>query len=720
MFFEDNITANTLLMVWLVAGWLVGRLAYAPTGGSLRRRARWARGLVVAGVVVFGLKLVLELLLGVTVGWWYAGHNLAVVLPVLVLPVAASAVWTVPRLGRVRRCAVDSAAPAGVGTGGVTAVAAAGGAGAVADRDGVAVAVAERPGADAVLAAAAEPAVVLPVQAAALASAIAVWFEFNLPAPPYYVPLLKSLIVLAGGTVLLGLAQGGRHRRLAAAAGATPPPGRWVRGRRSLVVTAATLAALAGFAAYGFAATGLPDDYGVTSSPMEFGGGPAVHHVDRPISVDDLKDTATGGTVDKFTLTAGATTLQLASGKSVSAWTFNGQSPGPALVVHQGDTVEVTLVNNLPGAPVTLHWHGVNVPDSQDGVPGVTQNAVAPGQSYTYRFQMKQTGTYWYHSHEQSSVQVAKGLYGALISLPAGANAGPADVSMLYHSWTTEAGDDVPAFGLDDDVHRQTVATGTQVRVRLTNTDVKPQTFQLNGAPFTLSDVDGKDVHEPGTLTDARVKLAAGGRYDLVFTMGGKPVFVGRPVAGKDPALGTLFSPDGGGTMPATPSGPVLDLAAYGTPAPTPFNRDSTFNRSYTIYLDHGFGFYDGKFGSVWRMDGRTYPDTPMMMVAQGDLVRITFYNRSFADHPMHLHGHDILVLARDGKPTTGSPWWTDTVDVPPGTSFTIGFRADNPGIWMEHCHNLKHANGGMMLHIGYIGVTTPYTSGGVNDNSPE
>jgi FtsP/CotA-like multicopper oxidase with cupredoxin domain len=172
--------------------------------------------------------------------------------------------------------------------------------------------------------------------------------------------------------------------------------------------------------------------------------------------------------------------------------------------------------------------------------------------------------------------------------------------------------------------------------------------------------------------------------------------------------------------MPATPNGPVVDLAAYGTPAPTPFGRGSTFNRSYTIYLDHGFGFYDGKFTSVWRMDGRTYPDTPMLMVAQGDLVRITFHNRSFADHPMHLHGHDVLVLAKNGEPTTGSPWWTDTLDVPPGTSYEVAFRADNPGIWMEHCHNLKHANGGMMLHIGYIGVTTPYTSGGINDNSPE
>ena len=58
----------------------------------------------------------------------------------------------------------------------------------------------------------------------------------------------------------------------------------------------------------------------------------------------------------------------------------------------------------------------------------------------------------------------------------------------------------------------------------------------------------------------------------------------------------------------------------------------------------------------------------------------------------MHLHGHHVLVLSRDGVPATGSPWWTDTLNVRPGESYVVAFRADNPGIWMDHCHNLPHA----------------------------
>ena len=83
--------------------------------------------------------------------------------------------------------------------------------------------------------------------------------------------------------------------------------------------------------------------------------------------------------------------------------------------------------------------------------------------------------------------------------------------------------------------------------------------------------------------------------------------------------------------------------------------------------------------------------------------------NNSTDVHPMHLHGHHVLVLSRNGVPATGSPWWTDTLGVEPGDDYVIAFRADNPGIWMDHCHNLTHAAAGMMMHLTYRGVTTPF-----------
>ena len=109
-----------------------------------------------------------------------------------------------------------------------------------------------------------------------------------------------------------------------------------------------------------------------------------------------------------------------------------------------------------------------------------------------------------------------------------------------------------------------------------------------------------------------------------------------------------------------------------------------------------------------------------MFMVADGDLVHITIENTSGAVHPMHLHGHHMLVLSRDGKPVTGSPWWSDTLNVEPDETYEVAFRADNPGIWMDHCHNLSHAAAGLTMHLAYEGVTTPFVTGGATHNHPE
>ena len=98
----------------------------------------------------------------------------------------------------------------------------------------------------------------------------------------------------------------------------------------------------------------------------------------------------------------------------MTAWTFNGSVPGPEIRVKEGENVKIKLKNELP-EPVTIHWHGLPVPNNMDGIPGVTMNAVQPGKSFTYEFKATVPGTYWYHSHQNSADQVDKGLYGSLI-----------------------------------------------------------------------------------------------------------------------------------------------------------------------------------------------------------------------------------------------------------------------------------------------------------------
>ena len=156
----------------------------------------------------------------------------------------------------------------------------------------------------------------------------------------------------------------------------------------------------------------LPDTYSVMSyGTHDYGGGPVpADHEGTTADGASASPTCTGP--DGATRRAlrarprRAADIHLASGRVVHALTFNGTSPGPELRVRQGDLVEVVLRNEDVEDGVTIHWHGVDVPNAEDGVAGVTQDAVLPGESYTYRFRAEQVGTFWYHTHQVSSEEV--------------------------------------------------------------------------------------------------------------------------------------------------------------------------------------------------------------------------------------------------------------------------------------------------------------------------
>ncbi|MEF7440631.1 multicopper oxidase family protein [Paenibacillus lautus] len=116
----------------------------------------------------------------------------------------------------------------------------------------------------------------------------------------------------------------------------------------------------------------------------------------------------------EFTITAQASNLKVSDDVALPVWTFNNSVPGPQIRVKVGDTVKVKLKNELE-EPVSIHWHGYPVPNNMDGIPGVTQDAVAAGKEFTYEFKATVPGTYWYHSHQDSVNQLDKGLYGTLI-----------------------------------------------------------------------------------------------------------------------------------------------------------------------------------------------------------------------------------------------------------------------------------------------------------------
>jgi FtsP/CotA-like multicopper oxidase with cupredoxin domain len=121
-----------------------------------------------------------------------------------------------------------------------------------------------------------------------------------------------------------------------------------------------------------------------------------------------------------------------------------------------------------------------------------------------------------------------------------------------------------------------------------------------------------------------------------------------------------------------------------------------------------------------WSINGHLYPNVPMYVVREGDVVRMRIENRSGQVHPMHLHGHHAVVLSRNGVAATGSPWWVDSLNVEDGESYDLAFVADNPGLWMDHCHNLEHAADGMVAHLMYDGWDTPFRINGSGGNQPE
>jgi len=563
---------------------------------------------------------------------------------------------------------------------------------------------------------AAHPLAVLPFQMSAIGAGTIMYYLLVTPVPLRLAPVLVPILLAGAAIAAIGYAHGRRYARIGQPHAPAPslPLGRW---KRNVGISCVAIGISALIFVVGSRGSRLPATLSMADGPMDFGGGTELIHEPR----SDLSLAMLTGPRDrepdrKFLLTAEKKSIEWSSGKTFEAWTFNGQAPGPELRIKQGELVEVTLINRDIEEGATIHWHGLDVPNAEDGVAGATQDAVMPGERHVYRFVPEQAGTFWYHSHQDSREAVQKGLFGSLIVEPASSDEANSeeDVTVMTHVW------DGVGLSVGDrgGIQRKRAIPGTPVRIRLINTqDWTRQDYTLAGTPFRVAAIDGTDLNGPEELENVRVELATGGRMDLTFLMPDNPVFLSVGRSGK---LGVLLSRDGTGGIPDLPDTTAFDPIHYGTPTNTAITADSDFDREFEMILDNKLAFYDGQFGSLYTINGEVFPNTPMFMVREGDLVKTTVVNRGAVDHPMHLHGHRMLVLSRNGEPSTGSPWYSDTLDVQPGDVYEVAFVADNPGLWMDHCHNLTHAAVGMSMHLMYEGIATPYTIGTDTRNHPE
>ena len=442
---------------------------------------------------------------------------------------------------------------------------------------------------------------------------------------------------------------------------------------------------------------------------LDYGGGPVAEHDHGSTarSVADLKVEDSRKADVRVDLVAEQQNLNI-GGRSVPGYTLNGTSPGPTITARPGQLVEVHLRNASVKAGIAMHWHGYDVPAAMDGVAGVTQDEVPVGGEFTYRFVADQIGTYWYHSHQVSHEQVIGGLFGSLVVLPKTGHSDGVDVVAAAHTYSGMktingvAGDlKVPA------------KPGQQVRLRVINTDNGPIESWAD-MPFRVLAIDGYAVNGPTDVTDHSVTITAGGRVDLGVRMptDGRAVRV-QVSKGTAVILGT-----GDPAVPPQPAAAV-DFLSYGSQTALPFDPAKA-NRRFDYSIGRRPGFVRGVPGLWWSINGHLYPHVPMYVVRDGDIVIMHIDNHSGQVHPMHLHGHHAVVLARNGVAATGSPWWIDSLNVLDGESYDIAFVATNPGIWLDHCHQLKHASQGLLAHLMYAGVTTPFKLGDDSGNDPE
>ncbi|MFP5342566.1 MAG: multicopper oxidase family protein [Candidatus Limnocylindria bacterium] len=274
------------------------------------------------------------------------------------------------------------------------------------------------------------------------------------------------------------------------------------------------------------------------------------------------------GQTRRFDLVVQESPWELLPGVTTRAITFNGTVPGPTIRVTEGDAVEIEVTNKLD-VSTSIHWHGLHVPNDEDGVAGITQEPIAPGETYAYRFTAPHAGTFMYHSHgEESRDQMDRGLY----------------------------------------------------------------------APF------------------------------IIDPQGGDPVAADREVI---LALGNWMIGD--------------DMAEM-----------DAMSMEYD-YL---------------TINGRSFPATESIDVTEGELVRLRFINPSQTIHPMHLHGTDMAVIAKDGE-ALPEPQRLSTLNIAQGETYDVVFRADQPGTWLLHCHDLHHASNAGVEPGGLIVAINVRSGGG-------
>lgn len=399
-------------------------------------------------------------------------------------------------------------------------------------------------------------------------------------------------------------------------------------------------------------------------------------------------------------------------------WAFDGTVPGAGVRVTQGTRLRRRFVNALP-QDSTIHWHGIRIDNTMDGVPGLTQDAVPQGGTFQYDFEVADAGTFWYHPHSNSFEQLSRGLSAPLIVKEKQPPDVDADLALMINHWVLDSNNQISGYGPGKNAPGPTSSHLTvngaptlvwetrqneRLRLRLINATAA-RVLRLRGAGFEgqIMALDGMPLAQPRRFSG--ITLAPAQRVDLIVDVTAQD--------GETAYLRDEF----GDVLVALPVAGQASRSARPVAAPLPPNRESALVMQGARRVD--VVMRGGQMGALsaarvmgadeplgrsaliarglsWSINGVAgMPTDPLADVGLGETVVLRVRNTNGLAHAMHLHGtHFRQVLGSGFGPLR------DTILIGPNATMDIAFVADNPGSWMFHCHMLDHSVSGMMSWI--------------------
>lgn len=409
---------------------------------------------------------------------------------------------------------------------------------------------------------------------------------------------------------------------------------------------------------------------------------------------------------------------------ATDVWAFDGKVPGTPIRLKQGERVQRIFENKLEQASA-VHWHGIRIDNKMDGVPGLTQQVVQPGERFVYDFVVPDAGTYWYHTHHRSWEQLARGMYGPLIIEEVNPPQVDRDEVLIIDDWRlNDKAQIVENFGMMHDkshagrtgswatvnsvgMDRAAMQVQQYERLRLRLINVANATvfnLALEGMQGRVVALDGQPLAEPQALDT--LTMAPAQRIDLIVDViqkSGQTAMLNIVSRGQKIPL-MRFKVEKQRREKGLP--PPVALAANPLPE---LKQDALTTAPVTeLRLEGGAmgqmrsATYQGKElgirelvgeGMVWAMNGVVgMTEQPLFSAQLEQTHRLKMINETGWAHGMHLHGHHFREVLPDGV----LGLWRDTLLLQPRETREVALVADNPGDWLLHCHMMEHQMAGM------------------------